>query len=292
MNDMSKVIEPRSDQLNAEDFLAGSATYTIEAVDIRPDTEQPVSIHLAGEKRVWRPCKSMSRVLVAAWGPDANAYIGRSVTLFHDRTVKWGGMEVGGIRISHMSHIERDMQLALTETRGKRKPFIVKAIVEDHRAAPASKPPSDKAFDGAAALITRIDACASADALRALTADATTIKQRVWLAANRPELSERVDAAVSETLARFSNDTEPADDFPGVVTPREPPDDDSILPPSPLADMREMLATCATMKALDGCIQGATWKETLAQLTVEEKDTLRQEFSAKQRELHATEKKT
>ena len=77
MNDMSQVIIPRSDQFNAEDFIAGPATFTIEGVAISPGTEQPVSIKLLGEPRVWRPCKSMSRVLVAAWGPDANAYAGR-----------------------------------------------------------------------------------------------------------------------------------------------------------------------------------------------------------------------
>jgi hypothetical protein len=108
VNDMSQVIIPKSDQLNAEDFLAGPLTYTIDAVHIQAGTEQPVNIMMVGEKRAWRPCKSMSRVLVHAWGPDANAYIGRSVTLYNDPKVKWGGMEVGGIRVSHLSHIERD----------------------------------------------------------------------------------------------------------------------------------------------------------------------------------------
>ena len=105
MNDMSQVIIPKSDQINADDFVAGPITFQIEGVEIRAGTEQPVSIHLAGEPRAWKPCKSMSRVLVAAWGPDANVYRGRSVTLYRDPTVKWGGMEIGGIRISHMSHI-------------------------------------------------------------------------------------------------------------------------------------------------------------------------------------------
>jgi hypothetical protein len=72
----------------------------------------------------------MSRVLVAAWGADANKYVGRSLTLYRDPTVKWAGMEVGGIRISHMSHIERDMVMALTATKGQRKPFMVKPLAE------------------------------------------------------------------------------------------------------------------------------------------------------------------
>src|SRR3546814_5647448 len=47
-------------------LIAGPRTYTIETVDIRPGTEQPVSVFLRGEERAWKPCKSMSRVLVSA----------------------------------------------------------------------------------------------------------------------------------------------------------------------------------------------------------------------------------
>lgn len=128
MNDMTGAIIPKSDQINADDFLSGPRSYVIEGVAVTPGTEQPVSISLVGEKRVWRPCKSMSRVLVAAWGPDAKAYAGRSVTLYRDPTVKWGGLEVGGIRISHMSHIERDMLLQLTATKGRRAPHVIRPL--------------------------------------------------------------------------------------------------------------------------------------------------------------------
>lgn len=129
MNDMSSVIVPKSDQINADDLIAGSRTIRIADVKIAPGTEQPVSIVIEGEAKVFRPCKSMSRVLVAAWGADAKAYIGRSVTLYRDPTVKWGGMEVGGIRISHLTHIERDMVMALTATKGKRAPYTVKPLL-------------------------------------------------------------------------------------------------------------------------------------------------------------------
>lgn len=131
MNDMSAVIIPKSDQTNTDDLLAGPRTITIREVTIRPGTEQPVSIHYEGDGgKPWKPCKSMSRVLVAAWGPDANKYVGRSATLYGDPKVKWGGMQVGGIRISHLSHIEREMLMALTETKGKRVPFIVKPLAQ------------------------------------------------------------------------------------------------------------------------------------------------------------------
>lgn len=135
MNDMSSVIVPKSDQLNSDTLISGPITIQITDVEIRPGTEQPVTIHYDGERgQPWRPCKSMSRVLVAAWGPDAKKYVGRSVTLYRDPAVKWGGMEVGGIRVSHMSDLERDMVLALTATKGKRAPFIVKQLVQQRQA--------------------------------------------------------------------------------------------------------------------------------------------------------------
>jgi hypothetical protein len=127
--DMRGVIIPKSDQINADDLLAGPQTITIREVTIRSTPEQPVSIHFEGDNgKPWKPCKSMSRVLVAAWGPDAKAYVGRSATLYCDPKVKWGGMQVGGIRISHLSHIDREMNLALTETKGKRAPFTVRPM--------------------------------------------------------------------------------------------------------------------------------------------------------------------
>lgn len=130
MADMSAVIAPKSDQINAEDFITGPRTYTIENVQIKPGQDQPVNIRLHGEKRVWRPCKSMCRVLVAAWGADASKYAGRSVTLYGDPSVTWGGMAVGGIRISHMTHIDREVALALTATRGKKQIFKVKPLAQ------------------------------------------------------------------------------------------------------------------------------------------------------------------
>lgn len=128
--DMRGVIVPKSDQINADDFISGPRTVKIKGVSINPGTEQPVTIELEGSKP-WRPCKSMSRLLVAAWGPDAKEYAGRSVTLYCDPKVKWGGMEVGGIRVSHMSHIDSDLVLALTMTKGKKAPTRVKPLKAD-----------------------------------------------------------------------------------------------------------------------------------------------------------------
>jgi hypothetical protein len=140
LTDMTAVIVPKSDQWNADDFIAGPMTFTITDVKVVGGTEQPVSISVQGSPKFYRPCKSMSRVLVAAWGPDAKAYVGRSLTLYRDPTVKWGGMAVGGIRISHMTDIEREMTLMLTMTKQNRAPHKVRLL---EKAAPAKQSAQD-----------------------------------------------------------------------------------------------------------------------------------------------------
>lgn len=124
---------PKSDQLNAEQLLTGPMTITITDVRVGSGDEQPVIIHYEGENgRPYKPCKTMRRLLTFAWGFDGRTWAGRSLTVYNDPLVRFGGAEVGGIRISHMSHIAKDINLALTSTRGKKAPHVVKRlIIED-----------------------------------------------------------------------------------------------------------------------------------------------------------------
>ena len=157
MDDMASTIIPKSDQLNSDDLITGPITITITGVDIRSGQEQPISIHYEGDGgKPYKACKSMCRVMVSAWGPDSKKYTGRSLTLYRDPKVRWGGMEVGGIRISHMSDIPESMTMALTVTRANKKPFTVKPIVsgapkaasvvnDDSKMANVSKPDADAA---------------------------------------------------------------------------------------------------------------------------------------------------
>ncbi len=129
MSDMASAIVPKSDQLNADDLIAGPITITVTGVSVRGGQEQPVSISFDGDNgKPYKPCKSMCRVMVNAWGPDSKNYVGRSMTLYRDASVKWGGLDVGGIRISHLSDIDGPMTMALTATRSSRKPFTVKPL--------------------------------------------------------------------------------------------------------------------------------------------------------------------
>ncbi|MCG3757389.1 hypothetical protein [Amycolatopsis sp. Poz14] len=127
--DLSDTIAPTSDQLDAVDLLGGPKTFTIERVS-PGNVEQPVNITLAGFPRPWRPGKSMRRVLVACWGPDAATYVGRRVTLYCDTSVRFGGQEVGGTRVSHLSHLEKRKQVPLLVSRGKSAVFVVQPLAE------------------------------------------------------------------------------------------------------------------------------------------------------------------
>lgn len=132
LNDMLKSIEPKSDQLNADDLIGGrSITVKITKVSFLAG-DQPFGFYYEGDNgKPYKPCKSMRRVIVTAWGSNANLYVGRSMRLYRDEKVKFGGDIVGGIRISHMSGIDSDMTMALTVSRANRKPYTVKPLANE-----------------------------------------------------------------------------------------------------------------------------------------------------------------
>lgn len=139
MTDLSQTIAPRSDQLNADDLIGGPRTIKVTRVSRMSEPDQPVAIYFEGDGgKPYKPCKSMRRVLVSVWGSDGAAYAGRRMTLYRDDEVRFGGMAVGGIRISHVSDIARDVTMALTVTRASRKPFTVKPLPAEKGSGPQS----------------------------------------------------------------------------------------------------------------------------------------------------------
>lgn len=126
MSEMS--IEPNSEQVNAEDFIGGPQVVTVTGRR-QGNAEQPVWFELAEfPGRTFRPGKTMRRLMVAAWGPNPEAYVGRQMRLYNDPTVRFGKSAVGGIRISHMSHIAEPVSPSLMVSRGKREQFIVQPL--------------------------------------------------------------------------------------------------------------------------------------------------------------------
>lgn len=149
--DITPTLAPNSDQLNADDLMGGPVTVTVENVT-KGSREQPVNIHLVEYPgRPYRPGKTMRRVIAHLWGAESSAYVGRRLTLYRDPNIKFGRDTVGGIRISHMSHIKQAETMPVTVTRGKRAPYTVEPLQE-----PAGPSLAD------------VEACTDLDQLRAL----------------------------------------------------------------------------------------------------------------------------
>lgn len=140
MTDLSLTIAPRSDQMNADDLIGRSMTVKVTKVALMAEADQPIAIYFEGDGgKPFKPCKSIRRVLVTVWGSDGAAYVGRRMTLYRDDKVQFGGMAVGGIRVSHMSHIDAPVTLALTATRATRKPYTVKPLPPEKPTAAVSE---------------------------------------------------------------------------------------------------------------------------------------------------------
>ena len=134
--DISESLAANSAQQNYDEFLAGPKTVTVSEVK-KGTTEQPVEVHLVEfPGKPFKPAKSVRRVLAAAWGTDASAWAGRRMTIYGDPEVRYSGKSVGGLRVSHVSHIDKPITVALTVTRGKRAPFTVQPLPD----APAQSP--------------------------------------------------------------------------------------------------------------------------------------------------------
>ena len=125
---LGPTIVAKSDQLNADDLVGGPIIVKIEGVTVSASPEQPVIIRLSGGFRPWKPCKTERRVLVYAWGEDGDAYIGRTLELVRDESVRWAGARVGGVRIRCMSHISGPIEISLAVSKGKKEPRKVAPI--------------------------------------------------------------------------------------------------------------------------------------------------------------------
>jgi len=124
--DLGITIVPKSDQLNADDLISGSKTIKIRDIKQTDSETQPISIYFDGDNnKPYKPSKGMRRALVQIWGVNGLDYIGRSLTIFRDETIKFSGLDVGGIVISHASNITEPKRIITTVSRGKKKLIII-----------------------------------------------------------------------------------------------------------------------------------------------------------------------
>ena len=127
--DLRTTIQPKSDQLNADDLVGGARTIKITKVVGHESVDQPISIYFEGDdNKPYKPCKTMRRLLVQVWGYESDNYVGRSMTLYRDDEVKYAGVNVGGIRISHVSHIDKPIDVLITVAKSKRRPVTIEPL--------------------------------------------------------------------------------------------------------------------------------------------------------------------
>ena len=131
-NELRNATQAKSDQMNVEDFFGDETkTITITQVKNNGGLEQPVSVHFEGDNgKPYKPNKSMCRVITAIWGGHLADYIGKRMTIYVDRGVTYGGIAVGGLKISHMSGIKANTDVLLTAKRGLKKPHTVKPLAD------------------------------------------------------------------------------------------------------------------------------------------------------------------
>lgn len=148
--DLTQTIIAKSDQLNADDLMGGPQTFTVADV-LQGDSEQPVKIVLAElpKGRTFKPSKTVLRILVHAWGKETDDWPkGARMTLYRAAEVKWAGQEVGGIRVSHLSHIKEQLKVALQESKSKKVLYTVDPLPD----APAGPTPTELAEQIAAGI--------------------------------------------------------------------------------------------------------------------------------------------
>jgi hypothetical protein len=116
--------ENKTDQLNADDLIQ---PITVKITDANNGNgEQLLALSISGGHKPYKPCHTMIKLLSFAWGnDDPNTWVGKSLRLYCDQEVINRGEVVGGIRVSHVSHIDGPKTRKLNEKRGQRKAWTV-----------------------------------------------------------------------------------------------------------------------------------------------------------------------
>ena len=81
---------------------------------------QPQATSVKELRAAWRAADALGVDSIWTWD--------HFYPLYGDPEVMFGGVKVGGIRISHVSHIKDAMVLNLSASRGKRKPVRVEPL--------------------------------------------------------------------------------------------------------------------------------------------------------------------
>ena len=182
-------VKIKSDRLNYEDFIMGPKEFTISRLAKKVDQGTPrLLIFFEGfESTPYWPSKGMIKCLSnpEGWGESPfSEWIGRRITLFGEPTVVYAGKEMGGIQISHISHIKSAFTTKITLRRGLRIDFTIEPLAELQQ----SMYPADQ-FDG------NLAAWRAAIAAKKMTAE-----QVIQRAEAKGKLTNEQKAAISAPI--------------------------------------------------------------------------------------------
>lgn len=136
--DFLQTTQAKSDQVNASDLIGGPLVCQITDIQMTGSADQPISIFVDAHPQPWKPSKTSRRVLAACWADaEPSDWVGRYVVLCNDPSVKWAGEAVGGIRTSHLSHINERKTIMVNATRGKKAAQVVEPYYSEAASAPA-----------------------------------------------------------------------------------------------------------------------------------------------------------
>lgn len=135
MTTLAEALAPKSDQLNADDLIPGPRTLKVTGARISSeDRQKRIVLNYEGDQgKPFKPCKTMGRAMVMVWAvTDEAQLVGKSIRVYRDPAVRFGDQgEVGGIRISHMSHIDKPVSMKLTVSQGKKAVFTFHPLVTE-----------------------------------------------------------------------------------------------------------------------------------------------------------------
>jgi len=125
-------IKANTNQLNADDMI-GIPPFDVTVIDIETrEGKQAWKITIDGGWKPYLPCLTMRRVLLDQWGDDGQkgkTWIGRRMRLFRDPETMFEGKKVGGIRISHLSHMDKpEANVPVTASKGRKVYWTVKRL--------------------------------------------------------------------------------------------------------------------------------------------------------------------
>lgn len=129
--DLSESFASASEQLTYPDIGERILNVTVAKVVPRGDKPKDPAIHLTEfPGKPLLPGVNVGSVLRKAWGLDGKAWVGRTMTIYGDPEVFFGKDKTGGVRVSHVSHIDAPVSVP-RRGKGARGQITVQPLADE-----------------------------------------------------------------------------------------------------------------------------------------------------------------